>query len=398
MHRPVFVAFAAALLLGCPQSGSSDGTATAESSGSESTSTSSDPSSESLTNSGPTTDPDPTTDTTLTTDPDSSSTEPGTESSSGGDQCTEKDECIVDEDCLLGQSCLGCLCFGEPKGGCAEWGDGAWGNCVEEGNTVCDGGTCLGAGEGVGICFFSPCETPCDCPQPPKGFEEQVTCASITMGDETLDCYIGCGGGAECPEGMGCVQNTICMFGVEEGVDYGNCVATPPDPCDGVCLSNNPLDPAWGFCGGGCMEDGDCSTPETGDAVANCIDYSGEGDMACVLACGANTVCPDGMYCETEFGICAWDVAEPWSNCIDDPPQVCPTDHTCVSTEADVGVCGGPCDDVMDCDPAPATGTAVAQCTDLGAGNVCNLGCAMGETCPDGMACVAETYCAFTLP
>lgn len=398
MHRPLFVALAAALLLGCPQSGSSDGTTTAESSGSESTGNSSDPTNVSLTSAESSTDPDPTTETTLTTDPDSSTTEPpATESSSdGGDDCTEKDECMVAEDCLLGQSCVGCMCFGEPKGGCAEWADaGAYGNCVEEGDGVCDGGGCLGAGEGVGVCFFSDCETPCDCPQPPKGFEEQVQCQSITQGDETLDCFIGCANGLECPEGMGCVQNTICMFGVEEGLPpYSDCVNVPGAMCeDGYCLVDSVEDPTFGTCADACGDAADCDVPATGDVAPVCNDF-GNNIFLCQLECTPQDTCPDGMECQ--FGYCGWaELPPPYGDCENNPDEdACAPTDTCAATK-DGSVCAAACDMAADCPAAPATGDAPVTCDDLGNGDVCYLSCAGGETCPDGMICSGTTNCVF---
>lgn len=405
MHRPTLVALAAALLLGCPQSSSSDGTATADESGTgESTGSTSNPMTESLSNSASNseTEPDPTTETTLTTDPDSSSTDPtGTETTTGGDECTEKDECIVDEDCLLGQSCTGCLCFGEPKGGCAEWAEeGAYGNCVEDGNGACEGGGggCLGAGEGVGVCFFSDCETPCDCPQPPKGFEEQVQCESISAGDMSLDCFIGCGNGLDCPEGMGCVQGTLCMFGVEMGLPpYADCVNEPGAMCeDGFCLVDNLRDPTFGTCADACEDAADCVVPETGDVAPVCNEFNG-GVMLCQLDCTPQDTCPDGMECQ--FGYCGWaelpPPPPPYGDCENNPPEdACIATDTCVEAKAG-SFCAGACDVVGDCAAAPPTGTAPVTCGDLGNGDVCYLSCAAAETCPDGMVCAADTNCVF---
>lgn len=354
-------------------------------------------------NSASVTDTTPTTEGTAT-DPDSSSTDPtvADSSSSGGDGCTPEDACIEDTDCAPGQTCIGCLCLGEPTG-CAQWGEGAYGDCIAEGNAACmaDGGGCLTAAEDIGVCFFSGCETPCDCPQPPKGFEDQVACESISAGDEILDCFIECGP-EECPEGMFCVQGTICMFGeAPMGLpDYGDCVNVEGQCDSGVCLSNNPMAPEWGFCSPNCTEDADCAVPETGDAAPACVDATGQGDpLFCILPCVEETVCPDGMYCELGFGICAWDVIEPppppYGDCETMPVEdACAPTDICIDTP-EGGICGGACEDATECPAAPDTGDAVVTCADLGAGNVCHLSCAMGETCPDGTECFNDQYCHF---
>jgi hypothetical protein len=65
--------------------------------------------------------------------------------------------------------------------------------------------------------------------------------------------------------------------------------------------------------------------------------------------------------------------------------------NTCVLVGA-TGFCSnaGCADPVADCLPNPsATATAPALCVDNGAGlMVCALGCASGQTCPGGMACM----------
>jgi hypothetical protein len=73
---------------------------------------------------------------------------------------------------------------------------------------------------------------------------------------------------------------------------------------------------------------------------------------------------------------------------------------TCVLVGA-TGFCSnaGCANPVADCDLNPgATSTAPAQCVDNGAGlQVCALSCALGQTCPGGMACMplgATMVCA----
>jgi len=390
-------------LMGCPADGG-NATATATDSNATESDTESDSDEDSNSNSNSNTndstesetDNPTTTDTTLTTDPDSSSTEPA-ETSTGGDECTEADACIEDTDCLPGQTCIGCLCIGQGMG-CAEWADaGVYGDCVNEGSSVCDGGSCLGGGEGIGVCFFTPCETACDCPQPPAGFEEQVTCENITAMGEEPDCFIGCAGGLDCPEGMGCFQGAICMFGVEVVMGlppYSDCVNMPGAMCeDGFCLVDDTDDPTFGTCANACEDAGDCVVPETGDIMPVCNDFGG-GTTLCQLECAPADTCPDGMECQ--FGYCGWAEVAPYGDCENNPPaEACLAPDTCIDT-AEGGICGSPCMDAGDCEAAPATGDAVVQCTDLGDGNICNLSCAMGETCPNGMDCFNDLYCHFT--
>lgn len=343
-----------------------------------------------------------TTDTTLTTDPDSSSTEPA-ESSSGGDECTPQDICDADDDCAPGQTCTGCLCFGEGMG-CAQWGEGAFGDCVTPlgmvDNSACmsDGGACLvddPAAPQDGVCFFD-CTEPCDCPEPPDGFDEQVACMDLT-GEGTADCFIDCGGGADCPEGMYCFAGTACFFGdAPMGLPpYSDCVNIEGQCEAGTCIVDDPANPVWGACSPACEKDADCPDPGTGEAAATCTDISGEGDFFCILPCNAQTSCPDGMACEMPPGICSWDLVPPWGDCENGLPatECLPTDQ-CVDTP-EGGICGSPCEAVGECPDAPDTGTAVVECDDLGAGDVCHLSCAMGETCPDGMTCFDTNYCHF---
>lgn len=353
-------------------------------------------------NSASVTDTTPTTEGTAT-DPDSSSTDPtvADSSSSGGDGCTEKDECIEDTDCAPGQTCIGCLCLGEPTG-CAQWGEGAYGNCAADGQAACmsDAGGCIGNGDpGVGVCFFSDCTEPCDCPQPPKGFETQVACESISAGDDSLDCFIECGGGLECPEGMGCIGNTICMFGVDIQPAYGDCINNVGAACEGGnCIVTN-MEGSAGWCAPACDAVGDCPVPETGTAEVICTDVTDDMMNECLLNCAEGLICPDGMVCDAGFNICIWEEVvpppPPWGDCETMPvEEACAPTDTCIDTP-EGGICGGACEDATECPAAPDTGDAVVTCADLGAGNVCHLSCAMGETCPDGTECFNDQYCHF---
>src|SRR5690606_22399675 len=56
------------------------------------------------------------------------------------------------------------------------------------------------------------------------------------------------------------------------------------------------------------------------------------------------------------------------------------------------------CADVADCEPPPATGDAPPACApilDGGMETACILDCSMDQTCPDGMACFAGSFCVW---
>ncbi|MBX7077703.1 MAG: choice-of-anchor J domain-containing protein [Nannocystaceae bacterium] len=339
----------------------------------------------------------------------SSSTDPTVADSSGSSSTGGcMGDCQVDGDCLPGQSCIECLCIGEPNG-CAQWGEGAYGDCVTDDNmvdnTACmsDAGQCLVDNTGTptaGACFFTCTET-CDCPQPPAGFEAQVTCSDLT-GEGDNDCYIDCGGGGDCPDGMYCFAGTLCFWGEEpQGVGpYGDCV-NPQAMCDGgVCIVDDTMNPTVGVCGENCTDATDCSAAPGGTAPPACIDLSGMGDNFCVLDCSGGEMCPDGMICVGN-NLCIWEVMAPpppevpgYGDCANNPDETCAMGEQCVD-DASGGVCSEPdCTMPSDCPEAPATGDAPVACGDIGLGAAsCYLDCSAGQTCPDGMECVDDQHC-----
>lgn len=377
-----------AALLAC-----NDGGGTASTNGDSSTSTTDDSASASDTDTVSTT---ATTTDATTTD----ATVADSSSSDGG--CMG--ECAVDDDCLPGQSCLQCLCIGTPVG-CAEWGEGEYANCVEGGNTVCGSANagCVvddPADATVGVCYFGGCTEKCDCPAPPAGYEEQVDCFNF-LGDDALECAITCGGAGECPDGMFCFMNAICFWGDEPaGVPpYGDCVNDGGAQCEGgICISDNPGDPSFGGCNPPCTAVGDCPPAPSGDAPPACVDITGDMNNECILDCSGGETCPDGMVCIDQFGLCAWEVVEEpvpgYGDCQnEDATLVCVGEETCLD-DATGGVCSAPCTAPTDCPIAPATGDAPVACGDLGGGaDTCYLDCSGGQTCPDLMECVDDSYC-----
>ena len=116
--------------------------------------------------------------------------------------------------------------------------------------------------------------------------------------------------------------------------------------------------------------------------------------------CGANEICDMGTCVPACM---AWGAGN-WGGCLDtwggfDAAGQCgvagavclyaglPIDATTCSPQD--------CNDTCDCPAPPATGDATVTCGDITGigGNDCYLSCAGGETCPNGMSCVAGTVC-----
>jgi hypothetical protein len=94
---------------------------------------------------------------------------------------------------------------------------------------------------------------------------------------------------------------------------------------------------------------------------------------------------------------------QPWGDCVNLPTEYCLPGESCISDSDGMsafGVCSQPaCATAMDCPPAPVTGDAPVACIDA-AGDMeleCVLDCSMGQTCPDGMTCYADTVCTHEL-
>ena len=365
-----------------------------------------------------TTEPGSTTDPTLdpTLDPDtgsSSTTDPGP-------LCDETDECIEASDCEVGQLCTGCFCVDDPNAGVCPrgWGDGEYADCVTEGNGVCTSDSGLTPGCVVddpgaataGACFFSGCDTACDCPAPPDAaFEDQVTCDDV-IGDGANDCYIDCIGNGECPDGMFCFLDVICFHGEEApaSTGYGDCINNVgcANGNEGCIVDAEP--PNLGFCTSSCTSVDDCNPiPDTGDAPAVCMDLTGDDMGECYLDCSGGQTCPDGMVCGLDL-FCAWEpIPVPgYNDCATQPDLVCLDGETCVATtdktNGDSEICAatGCVDPAMDCPDLPLTGDAPAACMDIDgmAGDECVLDCSGGQACPDGAVCTDGGFCSYDVP
>lgn len=350
------------------------------------------------------TDPSETLDTS-TTDPEGSTTVV--------EGCTEQDECIEAEDCEgSGMICIGCTCLPDPNAVCPDgWGEGTFADCRTDPTVCAANETCVGDDAGAMCLALNMCEAACDCPQPPKGFEDAVECGQANAGDDLDDCFISCENGDPCPEGNVCLAGFICVFGEPPPAipDYGDCVNDTEGQCEnGLCLVDDTVAPTEGVCTPDCMDSDDCPAPGSGTAMPSCEvlgeDGAGNDINGCLLQCDDMMTCPDGMAC-LPGGFCSWETPAPpapgYNDCINNPDGVCGEDGGCIVDEAadpDTGVCadGGCMDPLTDCPDAPATGMAPIACIDIDglAGDECALDCS-AMPCPDGMVCSGSTYCTW---
>ncbi len=352
-------------------------------------------------------EPTTTTDPTSTTGPDTETTDPsGSTTEAPG--CTEDDECITADDCpTAGAECLGCLCVGGNQ--CKDYGEGIYADCIngESCGEGVENATCVVDNTFVtslSICTFLGCESVCDCPEAPEGFDAQLACDDLLQapGDE---CYIDCSGGQDCPDGMLCINDVFCGLGDPNPLDGfgdcyhygGQCPPTDNSGEPGFCLGVNPPADMSSNIGAicstvGCDDVDDCpDAPATGNAVVACQDATGDMTNNCILDCSNGETCPDEMTCHADFGVCYFDenVLEDYGEC-SQVPGACPDNGVCLSdTPTTVSFCGAPCTDVGDCAAEPSgTGNAAPACVTIGAtGDRCILDCSGGETCPDGQTC-----------
>jgi hypothetical protein len=246
-----------------------------------------------------------------------SSTSSGDGSSTTAEPCTPADECREASDCPLpGATCRACTCVGGI--GCVKWGEGAWGVCLVDGMgdaSACEsaGAQCLpdGQAEPMGAtCVFPGCDEPCDCPQPPRGFEAQVACGDVANnGGDVLECYVSCERGQPCPRRWSCANELYCVRpGVETLDPWSPCTVAdlcPPSDSgeEGICF-----DLVMGsVCSTvGCADAADCGdAPATGMAPPQCADITGDMVPECILDCSDGRACPDEMVCEGDT-LCVW--------------------------------------------------------------------------------------------
>ncbi len=383
-----------------------------------------------------------------TTDPDSS----------GGPDtgATTEVPMTCDPDCGAGMCCINGTCFGEPDPVC-EAGCSALEMCLcPAGSDPCDcdaecvtcgieepsydpclevecpaGSVCIvddPMAPTFGWCAVQGCgEDACACPVPPMGSEALNACDPFTGDDGNGSCYLDCGGGEACPEGMLCrpldgvsacvwggddIESDCCISNGSQGCDDMTCqdavcAADPfccsnmwdqicadqaPQLCPELCMSDVPVEPQYGDCINGnvcevptqCINGGDfgwCGTvncaddtpcqppPATGDAPAVCLPINDMTD-ACVLDCSMGQTCPDGMICANDQ-FCAWEMIVPpvplppgYGDCVDNPQTTClPTEDACL---VDAMATAGACTQtgcMMDADCEMAPPTGTAIVT-----------------------------------
>ncbi len=357
-----------------------------------------------------------------TIDPDTGGSDGSTTDAPG---CDEDDQCTdetVEADCGANFECVACLCV--PDGDaplCPDgWGGGEYADCGS--GEECGGeleSVCVGGSNDASACLFLGCEDTCDCPAPPKGFEDLGRCEDQFgpggMLDDINDCFLDCSGGESCPDNMFC-DGGVCFVGEDPGAipEYGDClneVGTCEDM--GQCLSDGE---SFGACAtNGCADASDCSmAPDTGDAEPTCTDLPDDGGSICTLGCSDGETCPDGMICVSlalggaDIGShCMWPPVEApevgFDDCANNPEAVCLDGEVCVSDDAAdpaTAVCAqaGCTDPTTDCREVPPGGDAVAACAeidDTSPGEECVVDCSGAEMCPTGMTCAAAGYCTW---
>jgi hypothetical protein len=304
-------------------------------------------------------------------------------------------------ECLPGQSCIAGNCVGEPETTgymCDTWGAGNYNDCVGAGES-CEGGSCISdnpMNPSAGACAVLGCTDVCDCPDPSEFEGGLLVCDNLTA-DMQNGCFFTCADGNECPTGLTCLGGFFCAYPLNPPAPpYGDCAngntcATgfPVGGPDGECVCMNP-----------CMDVADCPEEPKGSTVV-CQDATNDMNAECFLSCGGlGGDCPTDMECLLNF-VCVWTVEEQpapdlpaYGDCIDNPASTCqPGEDVCVVDDAmtpTAGACSqSGCAAPGDCPAAPATGTAMPACEDLGGGNTCFLDCGAAQTCPDGTICTA---------
>lgn len=195
--------------------------------------------------------------------------------------------------------------------------------------------------------------------------------------------------------------------------NYADCLAEDQTISNAVCANaaatcivNDVANPFIGACAvQNCVDACGCPPhPGTGTAPVTCEDLTGDALPECWLDCSGGDTCPDGMQCWADT-LCLWpnmsDGTTPYDDCVNNPNSVCGLDGLCIVDNVmtpSIGVCSDPCTNVADCPAAPPTGTAPVTCTNLIGGNPdseCILSCSLGQTCPNGMSCFSNNFCAW---
>ncbi|MCA9705658.1 MAG: choice-of-anchor J domain-containing protein [Myxococcales bacterium] len=327
--------------------------------------------------------------------------------------CTPMDPCTDACDCPLPPG------SGDAINACGDFGDGNRCYLDCSGGRTCPDGLACRTLSGNSICAEPDPSTPDCCLANGTPGCSDMMCQDTICALDAFCCSTEwddiCAGEADefCQDPMNPTQ-TIC------GGPYME--PPPPEPLYGDCINGGMCDGGmgqtclagsdFGWCSiVGCADDMECQpAPPTGTAAATCQTFNdGMGGTfdACALLCNMGETCPDGMSCFMG-SFCVWETLPPpgYDNCgLSD--QVCGMGEVCLDDgdpmmmiDPTWAVCSdNTCADPSECGlQPPPTGNPTVTCGDpsgMGGPNTCYLGCAGGETCPDGMACTNNTLCAW---
>ncbi|MCX4241712.1 hypothetical protein [Paraliomyxa miuraensis] len=203
------------------------------------------------------------------------------------------------------------------------WGMGNYDYCLDQYGrfatmSLCGAASdlCIWGGTPIEVatCSAQSCAGPCDCPPPPGTGDAVVSCGPIT-GDAVDDCYLSCGNGETCPDGMICrpsLADSYCAWPAQPLAMYGDCGAVAA-PCDGgTCATATNGMSTWSVCVDACPGGiGDCDPAPAGatlgESCADVIDPPMGSE--CNIACNVMGDCPSGMICITIMDggtFCMW--------------------------------------------------------------------------------------------
>lgn len=262
------------------------------------------------TTAGPTTSDDTTKGTTM-------GVEPTTSGSSSG----ESPECARPSDCGSNETCDGMGQCVDVCGG--TWGMGSYDYCLDQYGQFAAGILC-GAGAShlcvwgatpieVATCSAQGCADACNCPPPPGTGSAVVSCGPITA-DLLDDCYLSCGNGRTCPDGMVCrasAADSYCTWPVEPLAMYGDCGGVDAPCASGTCATAVNGMSTWTVCVDDCPGGaGDCDPAPAGAMGEGCSDVIDPPvGTECHLECNVIGDCPAGMVCISIGGggnLCMW--------------------------------------------------------------------------------------------
>ena len=229
-----------------------------------------------------------------------------TASSSSTDPTASTGEPTTSDD-TAGTTTSGGSSSGSDSGGETGTGEQGYGDCFNNpAMDVCLAGeTCIddaGMPPGVGVCALQDCGGAGECPVAPPGGSATPACMDVT-GDMVDECVLQCSGGANCPTGMSCFAEFVCVWSPglgpgdfscadeDLGAVLGDTVATGStvgqgnDFTPGCVMSNAPdVQLVWTALVGGTY---------TFDTVGSSFDtvlYAIEDCVGSELACNDDTV------------------------------------------------------------------------------------------------------------